>query len=213
MTAPSYDEFCFLAGSVSRETFESVISFEALFRKWAARINLVAPSTLDETWQRHILDSAQLGKLAPNAQRWLDLGSGGGFPGAIIALLLKDRPGAAIDLVESNGKKAAFLRTSLAELKASARIHAKRIEETYGTIHDPQVVTARALAPLGKLLGLAEPWLAASARAFFHKGRDYRTEIEESAAAWHFDLVEHRSLVDPNSVILEVSALKRVYSG
>ncbi len=209
MTAPRYDEFCFVAGSVSRETFESIVAFEKVFRKWAARINLVAPSTLDETWQRHILDSAQLSKLAPDASRWVDLGSGGGFPGAVMALLLKDRPGASIDLVESNGKKAAFLRTTLAELGAPARVHAERVEQTYETIRDPQVVTARALAPLGRLLGLAEPWLSAGARGFFHKGRDYRAELEESAAAWHFDLLEHRSLIDPDSVILEISALKR----
>lgn len=209
MTAPSYDEFCFVAGSVSRETFGSVVAFEALFRKWAARINLVAPSTLDEVWTRHILDSAQLGKLAPDALRWVDIGSGGGFPGAIVALILKARPGASIDLVESNGKKVAFLRTTLAELGAPARVHAKRIEEAHEVIRNPQVVTARALAPLGKLLGLVEPWLSAGARGLFHKGRDYQTELQESAAAWHFDLLEHRSLVDPNSVILEISALKR----
>jgi 16S rRNA (guanine527-N7)-methyltransferase len=209
VTAPSYEDFCFVAGSVSRETFESIVAFEAHFRKWATRINLVAPSTLDEFWRRHILDSAQLARLAPDAQRWLDLGSGGGFPGAVIALALKDRKGASIDLVESNGKKAAFLRTALAELGAPARVHAQRIEGTYGLIRDPEVVTARALAPLAKLLGLAEPWLTAGARAFFHKGRDYRNEIEESSAAWSYDLVKHASLTDADSVILEIGNLRR----
>lgn len=209
MTAPSYEEFCFVAGSVSRETFDSVVAFEALFRKWAVRINLVAPSTLDEVWQRHILDSAQIPRLAPDALRWVDVGSGGGFPGAIIALMLKDRPGAAIDLVESNGKKAAFLRTSLAELGAPARVHAKRIEETYGVVRDPEVVTARALAPLAKLLELTEPWLTSGARAFFHKGRDYRSEVEESSAVWVYDLLKHSSQIDANSVILEISNLRR----
>lgn len=209
MTAPSYEAFCFVAGSVSRETFESVLAFEATFLKWAARLNLVAPSTLDEIWQRHILDSAQLPKLAPDALRWLDLGSGGGFPGAVMALMLKDRPAGSIDLVESNGKKAAFLRTVLAELGAPARVHAKRIEATYGLIRDPEVITARALAPLGKLLGLAEPWLAAGARAFFHKGRDYRSEIEESSAAWDYDLLKHASLIDADSIILEIANLRR----
>lgn len=209
MTAPSYEQFCSVAGSVSRETFKSVVAFEAGFRKWAARINLVAPSTLGEIWQRHILDSAQLARLAPEASRWLDLGSGGGFPGAIIALILKDRPGASIDLVESNGKKAAFLRASLAELGAPARVHAVRIEDAYGLIRDPEVVTARALAPLVKLLGLAEPWLTSGARGFFHKGRDYQGEIEESSAAWNYDLVKHASLIDADSVILEIGNLRR----
>jgi 16S rRNA (guanine527-N7)-methyltransferase len=209
VTAPGYDEFRLVAGNVSRETFQSVVAFEALFRKWAGRINLVAPSTLDDIWRRHILDSAQLGRLAPDARDWLDIGSGGGFPGAIVALLLKDRPGASIDLIESNGKKAAFLRTALGELGAPARIHAKRIEETYAAIRDPEIVTARALAPLGKLFGLAEPWLTSGATGLFHKGREYLREITESSAAWNFDLVKHQSLIDGDSVILEVSNLRR----
>ena len=209
MTTPSYDEFRFVAGDVSRETFESVVAFEALFRKWAGRINLVAPSTLDDVWQRHILDSAQLGRLAPDARKWLDIGSGGGFPGAIVALMLKDRPSASIDLVESNGKKAAFLRTALGELGAPARVHVRRIEETYGVIRDPEILTARALAPLGKLFGLTEPWLTAGTTALFHKGREYLSEIKESSAAWNFDLVKHPSLIDGDSVILEVRNLTR----
>jgi 16S rRNA (guanine527-N7)-methyltransferase len=209
VTAPSYDDFRLVAGSVSRETYQDIVAFEAIFRKWAARINLIAPSTLPEIWQRHVLDSAQLGRIEPTATRWLDLGSGGGFPGAIMALLLKDRPGASIDLVESNGRKAAFLRSALGEFGAPARVHARRIEEVYGTVRDPEIVTARALAPLAKLIALAEPWLAAGARGLFHKGREYRGEIQESAAAWTFDLVEHRSLVDADSVILEVSNPRR----
>jgi 16S rRNA (guanine527-N7)-methyltransferase len=207
--APSYEEFRFVAGSVSRETFDSVVAFEAIFRKWAARINLVGPSTLNEIWQRHILDSAQLARIEPHPRKWLDLGSGGGFPGAIMALVLKDRPGASIDLVESNSKKAAFLRTALAELGAPARIHAKRIEDAYSLVREPEIVTARALAPLVKLLDLAEPWLASGAKGLFHKGREYQSEIKESAAAWNHDLVEHKSLIDADSVILEVRNLRR----
>ena len=205
MTATSYDAFRFVAGSVSRETFESIVAFEASFRKWAARINLVAPNTMGELWQRHILDSAQLARLAPDALRWLDLGSGGGFPGAVMAVLLKDRPGGSIDLVESNSKKAAFLRATLAELGAPARIHAARIEDVQVAM--PEIVTARALAPLPKLLALTERWLTSGARALFHKGRDYRREIEESSASWAFDLVEYRSVIDADSVVLEISGL------
>ena len=91
-----------------------LIAFDALFRRWAARINLVAPSTLPDLWQRHILDSAQLARIEPEAIKWLDIGSGGGFPGAIMAVILRERPAASIDLVESNHKKAAFLQTALA---------------------------------------------------------------------------------------------------
>ena len=209
MTAPSFDEFRFVSGSVSRETFDSLIAFDALFRRWAARINLVAPSTLPDLWQRHILDSAQLARIEPQAVKWLDIGSGGGFPGAIMAVILKERPAASIDLVESNHKKAAFLQTALGQLKAPARVHARRIEEAYSLVEQPQIVTARALAPLDKLLALAEPWLAKGATGLFHKGREYRNEIKESAHSWKFDLVEHASLIDRESVILEVKNLTR----
>jgi 16S rRNA (guanine527-N7)-methyltransferase len=209
VTAPSFDEFRFVSGSVSRETFDRLVAFEAVFRRWAARINLVAVSTLPDLWARHILDSAQLGRIKPAALRWIDIGSGGGFPGAVMALLLKERPGASIDLVESNRKKAAFLQTSLAQFDAPARVHAKRIEDAYEIVRKPEIVTARALAPLGTLLALTEPWLAEGATGLFHKGREYPTEIRESADAWKYDLVEHKSLIDPNSVILEVSNLAR----
>jgi 16S rRNA (guanine527-N7)-methyltransferase len=209
VSAPNYDEFRFVAGSVSRETFEDLIAFEGILRKWAARINLAAPSTLDDVWRRHILDSAQLAKLEPDALKWLDLGSGGGFPGAVIAILLKDRDGASIDLVESNSKKCAFLRTTLAQLGAPARVYPLRIEDAHGVVGVPEIITARALAPLPKLLALCEPWLSAGAKGLFHKGREYSAEIEESSADWMYDLVKHSSLIDADSVILEVSRLRR----
>jgi 16S rRNA (guanine527-N7)-methyltransferase len=198
-----------IAGSVSRETFECLIRFEATFGKWAERINLAAPSTLPDLWRRHILDSAQLMRLAPDAARWLDLGSGGGFPGAVVAILLRDRTGASVDLVESNAKKAAFLKTILGELKAPARVHVARIEAFQDDGHEFDVVTARALAALPALLGLAERWLTAGAKGLFHKGRDYRREVEESGDGWRFDLVEHASAVDREGVILEISGLRR----
>jgi 16S rRNA (guanine527-N7)-methyltransferase len=209
VTAASFDEFRFVSGSVSRETFDRLIAFEGLFRRWATRINLVAPSTLPDLWRRHILDSAQLVRIKPAALSWLDIGSGGGFPGAVVAMMLPERQGASIDLVESNRKKAAFLQTSLAQLEAPARVHARRIEEAYGLVRKPEIVTARALAPLAKLLGLAEPWLKEGASGLFHKGREYPNEIRESADVWKYDLVEHRSLVDPDGVILEVNNLAR----
>ena len=198
-----------IAGPVSRETFGRLERFESAFRRWSARINLAAPSTLPSLWERHILDSAQLLPLAPAALRWLDLGSGGGFPGAVIAILLRDRPGASIDLVESNAKKGAFLKTVLGELEAPARVHVARIEAFEGIAGGCGVVTARALAPLPLLLELAAPWLAAGATGLFHKGRDYRREVEESLNEWESDLVEHRSVIDPESVILEISGLRR----
>lgn len=200
-------ELCDLAGTVSRETYDALEGFEADFRRWSARINLAAPSTLAHLWQRHILDSAQLAKLKPDNMHWLDLGSGGGFPGAVLAILLRDRPGAHIDLVESNNKKAAFLKSVLGACAAPATVHVSRIEDAAGRVAMPEIVTARALAPLPKLLGLAQPWLAHGATALFHKGRDYEAEVRESHDEWVFDLVEHRSRIDPESRILEISKL------
>lgn len=210
MSVQTYEQLCELAGPVSRETFERLQVFEGLFGKWAARINLSAPSTLNDVWRRHILDSAQLGRLAPDARRWVDLGSGGGFPGLVLGFLLAERPAASIDLVESNRKKASFLQMVCGEFSLPARIHAKRIEDTYQVIREVEVVTARALAPLPLLLELAAPWLEAGATALFHKGRDYRAEVEESSQLWSFELVEHQSMIDPQSIVLEISSLRRV---
>lgn len=195
---------------VSRETVERLLEFENLFLKWSKVINLASPTTLGDIWSRHIMDSAQLFPLAPTSQHWLDLGSGGGFPGIVIACFLKDMPHASIDLVESAGKKAAFLRTAAGSLDLPVRVHAERIEATYSKVTTPQVVTARALASLTDLFRLAEPWLTTGATALFQKGRDYQREVDESRVRWQFDLVEHKSAIDPASVILKITNLRRV---
>lgn len=208
MKESRYEDLCAVAGPVSRETFERLREYEDTFLKWAGRINLVAPSTLPEVWSRHILDSAQLALLAPEARNWLDLGSGGGFPGAVMAVLLQDRPGARIDLVESNRKKAGFLQAALGQYRENVRVHARRIEDAYDVVRQPEIVTARALAPLPLLLELAAPWMTAGATAMFHKGRDYRAEVQESRDAWNLDLVEHESRIDAESVILEIRNLR-----
>jgi 16S rRNA (guanine527-N7)-methyltransferase len=193
-------------GDVSRETVDRLEQFERQFRRWSGRINLSASSQLDQLWERHILDSAQLVRFAPETVRWLDLGSGGGFPGAVLAILLSGRPSFKIDLVESNRKKAAFLKTVLAD-NDRATVHPVRIEQAYSLVESPEIVTARALAPLVNLLGLAAPWLASGACGLFHKGRDYASEIEEARDAWRFDLIEHRSMVDSEGRILEIRNL------
>jgi 16S rRNA (guanine527-N7)-methyltransferase len=205
-----YERLCGIAGPVSRETFERLQAFEQVFQKWNSHINLVAASTRDDTWNRHILDSAQLMQMAPTANRWVDLGSGGGFPGLILAFLLKDRAGSSVQLVESNRKKASFLQTVTGQFNLPAHVHARRIEECYALVPTSQIVTARALAALPLLLDLAAPWLTTGATALFHKGRDYRSEVQESAQRWSFDLVEHASMVDPEGVILEVKNLKAI---
>ena len=204
----AWDDLQKATGPVSRETFERLQAFEQLFLKWNRSINLAAPSTLDDVWRRHILDSAQLARIAPAATRWVDLGSGGGFPGLVLAFLLVERPGASVDLVESNRKKASFLQSVIGQFDLPARVVAKRIDDSYGLVSIPEIVTARALAALPDLLDLSAPWLAKGARALFHKGRDYRAEVEESTHRWAFDLVEHSSMTDPYGVILEISDLR-----
>jgi 16S rRNA (guanine527-N7)-methyltransferase len=198
-----------VAGPVSRETLLALEAFERMFRIWASRINLASASTLEELWNRHILDSAQLASLAPQSSRWLDLGSGGGFPGLVLAFLLKERPGASIDLVESNRKKAGFLSAAIGQFSLPARVHAVRIGEEIKGLAAPQILTARALAPLPELLDLAHPWLSTGATGMLHKGRDYEREIQESSLMWQYDLVEHRSKVDADSVVLEIANLTR----
>ncbi|RAZ90041.1 16S rRNA (guanine(527)-N(7))-methyltransferase RsmG [Mesorhizobium hawassense] len=204
----AWDDLQKAAGPVSRETFERLQAFEQLFLKWNRSINLAAPSTLDDVWRRHVLDSAQLARIAPAAMRWVDLGSGGGFPGLVLGFLLVERPGASIDLVESNRKKASFLQSVIGQFDLPARVVAKRIDDSYALVSKPEIVTARALAALPDLLDLAAPWLTKGARALFHKGRDYRAEVEESTHRWSFDLVEHSSVTDAQGVILEITELR-----
>ncbi len=208
MSEERFTELCRVAGPVSRETYLRLQQFERQFQRWNRRINLAAPSTIPVLWDRHILDSAQLAGLKPDAKHWLDLGSGGGFPGAIMAILMKDQPGAQCDLVECNRKKAAFLSTVLAELQAPARVHARRIEDVHLTIPVCDIVTARAVAPLPLLLKLAAPWSQSGATCLFHKGRDYLYEVQESRDAWSFDLVEHPGRVDADGVILEIAHIR-----
>lgn len=206
-----FQRLCQIAGPVSRETFDRLQQFERLFLKWNGHINLAAASTLEEAWERHILDSAQIFRIAPSsAIRWVDLGSGGGFPGLILAFLLAERQDAHVVLIESNRKKASFLQSVKGQFDLPVTVMAKRIEDCYPTVSAPQIVTARALAPLPRLLELALPWLAAGATAFFHKGRDYHNELAESAHRWSFDLVEHPSMIDAPGAILELHDLRPI---
>jgi 16S rRNA (guanine527-N7)-methyltransferase len=205
LTDHKYESVRLLVPDVSRETFQRLIQFEDIFRTWNTTINLAAPSTLPELWSRHILDSVQLAALRPLTGNWLDLGSGGGLPGAILAILAGQKREAMVHLVESKGKKAAFLQNIIGQTLAPGRVHAMRIEDAPGLIKGVDVVTARALAPLKELVALAHPWLAEGAVGLFHKGRDFRQEIELARDVWDFDLIEHTSAIDANSVILEIS--------
>jgi len=197
--------------AVSRETLERLDHFVDLFQKWAKSINLVAPSTLPELRIRHIADSAQIFQLSPGPTTWVDLGSGGGFPGVITAIFMKEIGAGWVHLVESNQKKAAFLRQALLETNALGSVHVCRIEDAPKAIDQVDRISARALADLDLLMTYADPWMARneSCRAFFHKGRDYRQEIIKANGGWSYDLVEHNSAVEPDSVILEIARLRR----
>ncbi|RWX74567.1 16S rRNA (guanine(527)-N(7))-methyltransferase RsmG [Neorhizobium lilium] len=195
--------------SVSRETQQRLEHFAGLFQKWAASINLVASSTRDELWQRHIADSAQIFQLNPRPFRWLDIGSGGGFPGVVTAIFLAELQDGWVHLVESNLKKAAFLRVVLSETGARGSVHPIRIEKAVEALPDCDCISARALADLDLLMDYIFPWMdGRQTRAFLHKGRDYVKELEKAHGRWDFDLIKHRSVVEPDSVILEISQLR-----
>lgn len=197
--------------NVSRETVDRLNVFIALFQKWAKAINLVAPSTLAEVWNRHIVDSAQIYALNPGPCTWVDLGSGGGFPGIVTGILLAGTGDGWVHLVESNNKKAAFLRTAIRETGARASVQAIRIEEAPSIIAQCDAISARALADLDLLMEFGYPWAQRNAdlRFFLHKGRDYQREVDKALGRWRFDLVKHASVVEPDSIVLELSKLSR----
>jgi 16S rRNA (guanine527-N7)-methyltransferase len=191
---------------VSRETEERLALYVDLLRRWQAVKNLVGPSTLPVIWTRHVADSAQLPALAPDALRWVDLGSGAGFPGLVVAIMLRDRPGAQVDLIESNGRKGAFLREAIRATGAAARVHVGRIEHVVPTLQKPvDVVTSRALAPLQDLLAMSDMLLTYGARGLFLTGDD-SPQVTESVgqalgpARYAFDVVA--SLTNPASRII-----------
>ncbi|WOS62759.1 16S rRNA (guanine(527)-N(7))-methyltransferase RsmG [Sinorhizobium fredii] len=197
---------------VSRETLDKLEHFAALFQKWAKSINLVAPSTLEDLWQRHIVDSLQIIRLSPSPKTWVDLGSGGGFPGVITAICLSEFSDGWVHLVESNNKKAAFLRVALNETGARGSVQPIRVEQAPSVIPRCEAISARALADLSQLLDYCAPWMLADGSktvAFFHKGRDYQQEIDKAVSRFQFDLVKHASVVERDSVVLEIANLSR----
>ena len=196
--------------SVSRETLQKLEHFVTLFEKWAQTINLVAPSTLKTVWARHVADSAQIFSLSAFRQKWIDLGSGGGFPGIVTAILLAEGNTGWVDLIESNQKKAAFLRIALQETGARGSVHAVRIEEAPRVVPQCDAISARAVAELDKLLNYVEPWTENDgAHCYFHKGRDYTKEVEKARGRWTFDLIHHPSAIETDSCVLEIFNIAR----
>jgi 16S rRNA (guanine527-N7)-methyltransferase len=199
---------------VSDDALARLDKFAALLTDWQRRINLIAPSTLPHIWTRHIADSLQLLPLAPNAKIWVDLGSGGGFPGIPLACALAQTPGADVHLVESNGKKAAFLREAVRITGVPATVHPERIEnfgDSFGGNSD--VVTARALAPLKLLCDQAFPLLAKGAIGLFLKGQDVEAELTEAAKYWTVEAGLKPSVTSRDGVIVVVRSLKPAKSG
>ena len=197
---------------VSRETEERLDRYVELLLNWQSKINLLSPSTLPELWTRHVADSLQLIPLAPQARIWADLGSGGGFPGLPIALA--GEAGTRVHLIESNGKKAAFLREAVRVTGARAVVHQERAEK-FGescaeTVH---VVTARAVAPLKTLCDQSFPLLRLGAIGMFPKGQDVDVELTHAAKYWRLDAFKVPSKTSPAGSIVVVRSLEPIGNG
>ena len=180
--------------------------FLELLTAWNGNINLVGPASLPDFWNRHAWDSAQLLRLAPEARTWADLGAGAGFPGLVLAILQKDRPGFHMHLVESMAKRCRFLDAVVEALALPATVHNVRAEAmTLGV----DIVTARALAPLHRLLGYGRSYLAMGATGLFLKGQDVVSDMTEAAKHWEYEADVVPSLSDPRGRIVRVKRLGR----
>ena len=195
---------------VSRETLRRLDLYVEALLSWREKTNLFALSTIPHLWTRHIADSLQLLDLAPNARIWVDLGSGAGFPGLPIACALAETPGAEVHLVESTGKKTAFLREAVDITGAPAVVHTERIEkfvENFGA--KPDVVTARALAPLNSLLDQSFSLLKTGALGLFPKGQDVDAELTEATKYWNIKVNLAPSRTDSKARVVVVHTLER----
>lgn len=202
---PALDAAGFAAGTgVSRETTDRLEIYSSILIEWSARINLVSQPTLADLWQRHFLDSAQLLRILPrNAKSLIDLGSGAGFPGLVLAIL--GVPG--VELVESDARKCAFLREAARVTGAAVTIHNQRIEVVLP--HAVDVVTARGCAPLDRLLPLAERFISPSTTCLFLKGAQAAEELTVAGKAWTMAVTRHPSRTDPSGVILSLQQVVR----
>lgn len=194
--------------NVSRETIEKLEIYASLLRKWNKTINLVSPGTVDALWVRHFADSAQLLSLAPqNMRKWADLGSGAGFPGAVIAVLTESsHPDLTVTLIESDQRKATFLRTVARETQTSFTVLAERSESVARLEAD--VISARALAPLDVLLGYVSRHIARTGTALLSKGASAASEVELAGKTWSFTCESIPSMTDTDAAILKIGEIK-----
>jgi 16S rRNA (guanine527-N7)-methyltransferase len=192
--------------NVSRETKAKLDVYLTLLRKWSPKINLVSPTSLKDAARRHFEDSLQLAGYCPSgANNWVDIGSGGGFPGAVVAIA---NPKLNVTLIESDQRKAAFLRTVSRETNIPFTVIAKRIEDA--SPQGADVISARALAPLTDLLSYAEHHLKPDGRALFLKGTTWRNEMADAQKKWRFTCKAHTSETSPDAAVLEIGDLSRV---
>jgi len=203
------------AFNVPHETIHRLEIYAGLLVEWQTRHNLVSSKSIPELWQRHFADSAQLLALAPSAKTWLDLGSGAGFPGLVVAILAANQGTLRVHLVESTAKKCAFLAHVAQMTDTTVDIHCNRIEELAHSESKltPDIISARALAPMPKLLELAAPFFRPVTRGLFLKGRDAEREIEAAKARRQFTYRLHPSLTSNESSIIEVTALAKAEKG
>jgi 16S rRNA (guanine527-N7)-methyltransferase len=195
--------------NVSRETLQRLELFGALLGKWNPKINLVSRSSIIDTWSRHILDSAQVFSAAPRSKSWADLGSGGGFPGLVVAILgAEKQPALKVTLIESDQRKSTFLRTVIRETDINCEVCSERIELV--DRQEAEIVSARALASLDVLLGYSERHLAYGGTALFHKGVSWKKELDAVRCRWRFDVDVIESQTMPGAAILKFEGISRV---
>lgn len=191
---------------VSRETLERLYQLRDLITKWTRKINLVAPNTVPDIWDRHIIDSAQIYDLSPKTwENWVDLGSGGGLPALVVAIM--DPTQQPMTLIESDQRKCLFLNTVRRELSLNITVLNERIESVQ--VEKADVLSARALASLDDLLKHAEKLLSPTGTALFSKGERFQEELDQAYQSWDFDVITHVSRTNPASRILEISKVRR----
>ncbi len=191
--------------SVSRETFEKLETYSRLLEKWTKSINLISNGSIQNIWERHITDSAQLYSYAPSEwARWTDIGSGGGLPGLVVSILDSERR--PVTLIESDQRKCLFLNAVRRELDLNVTVLNGRIENQ--DIEKADVLSARALAPLTELLRFSQKLLLSSGVCLFPKGKTYQEELDQAELEWVFDCKAHRSATQVDARILEVSRIK-----
>lgn len=208
-------ESFFTVSGVSRETMGRLLAYEALLLKWQKSINLVSSATLTHLWARHMWDSAQLVALVPErAMRWLDIGSGAGFPGLVVAAMLRDRPDFRMDLIESDQRKGIFMREAARVMDIAVTVHSIRVEDWQpeeGAL--PDTISARALAPLGQILRWTSPFWGKDTIGLFPKGQTAKEELTQTRKDWIFEAEAIASQSDRSGTVLKLWGLKDANHG